>query len=406
MIWSSPRAGSNDRMAKLKVARVSPQGSKGLRRGNPWCYRSELLDPPETDERGAVVDVVDVQGNPIGQAFYAQKSPLALRLLTRKMGSEQKVDDAFFEARLEAALLRRSTLSSRDAFRVVHGESDLLPGLLVDRYGKGLTLQTLSEGAEVRKEKFARALQKLLSSTHVACRDDHSGRDFEQLPREKRLLLGEGSAKVSYHEGENLFEVDLLEDMKTGGFLDQIDNHLRAGQLARGKALDTFSYHGGFALALSGSCDSVLAIEQDETAAARAEANAQKNGRTNVTVERGNAFDVLNGFDKAGRRFDTVVIDPPGLAKRKEGVKTAMRAYHELNYRGLKLLEPNGLLVTCSCSGKVTREAFEEMIQSAACDAKRSVAILERRGAGIDHPPLLAVPETEYLKAFFFRVLS
>lgn len=407
MIWSSPRAGSNDRMAKLKVARVSPKGSKSLRRGNPWCYRSELLDPPQTDERGAVVDVVDVQGNPIGQAFYAQKSPLALRLLTRRMSADQKVDDAFFEARLQAALIRRATLSARDAFRVVHGESDLLPGLLVDRYGAGLTLQTLSEGADVRKEKLAAMLQRLLpSTTHVACRDDHSGRDFEQLPREKRLLAGEGGARVRYHEGDNVFEVDLLEDMKTGGFLDQVDNHLRAGQLARGKALDTFSYHGGFALSLSRSCESVLAIEQDETAAQRAEANARANGRDNVTVERGNAFDVLNAFDKAGRRFDTVVIDPPGLAKRKEGVKTAMRAYHELNYRGLKLVEPNGLFVTCSCSGKVTREAFEEMVQRAAEDARRSVAILERRGAGIDHPPLLAVPETEYLKAFFFRVLS
>lgn len=396
---SSPRAASNR-------ARVSPKGSKQLRRGNPWCYRSELLEAPHTEERGAIVDVVDLQGNPIGQAFYAQKSPLALRLLTRKSSAELKVDDAFFEARIEAALARRASLKGRDAFRVIHGESDLIPGLLVDRYGSGLTLQTLSEGAEVRKEQFANVLQRLLSPTHIACRDDHSGRDFEQLPREKRLLFGEPPARVGYHEGENVFEVDLLEDMKTGGFLDQVDNHLRAGQLAHGEALDTFSYHGGFALALSRSCESVLAVEQDASAAARIEENARRNGRTNVKVEHGNAFDVLNAFDKAGRKFDTVVVDPPGLAKREGGVKPALRAYHELNYRALKLLRPNGLFVSCSCSGKVSREAFEEMVQSAAEDAKRSVAVLERRGAGIDHPPLLAVPETEYLKAFFFRVLA
>ena len=393
-------------MSKLPVARVSPQAAKSLRRGNPWAYRQELFELPATQARGAIVDVVDPQGNPIGQAFYAQHSPLALRLLTRRPSSELKVDDAFFEERLAQALGRRSSLCKRDAYRVVHGESDLLPGLLVDRYASALSLQTLSEGCDVRKEQFARVLQKLTSASVVICRDDHSGRDFEQLKREKRVLLGEGPAMVRYHEGENVFEVDLLEDMKTGGFLDQVDNHVRAGDLANGEALDLFCYHGGFALQLSRSCSSVLAIDQDAAAAARAEQNAARNGRTNVKVECANAFDVLHAFDKQGRKFDTVVIDPPGLAKRKEGVKTALRAYHELNYRALRLLRPNGLLVSCSCSGKLSREDFEQMVQGAAEDAKRVVAVIERRGAGIDHPPLMPLPETEYLKALFIRVLA
>ncbi|MFL5355166.1 class I SAM-dependent rRNA methyltransferase [Archangium sp.] len=393
------------RPTSLPTVRVSLKGAKALRRGHPWLYRTEVVEVPQTEERGAVVMVVDPQGNPVGQAFYAQRSPLALRLLTRKGPAEEKVDEAFLRHRLELALARRAPLRQRDGLRLVHGESDLLPGLFVDRYGPGLTLQTLSEGMDVRKEWVARTLAGLTGATHVVCRDDASGRDFEGLTREVRLLHGEGEARFSYHEGENLFEVDLLGDMKTGAFLDQVDNHLRAAELARGEALDLFSYHGGFALALGRTCDSVLAVEQDPKAAERIRANAARNGRGNVTVDNANAFDVLRRFSESGRRFDTVVVDPPGLAKRREGLATALRAYHELNLRALKCLRPEGLLVTCSCSGKLSREAFEEMVLSAAADAKRPVQILERRGAGLDHPVLGGLTESEYLKAFFVRAL-
>lgn len=389
----------------LPTARVSLKGAKSLRRGSPWLYRTELAEPPAVEARGAVVMVVDPQGNPIGQAFYAQRSPLALRLLTRRPPAEEPVDEAFFRRRLEAALARRAPLKHRDGLRLVHGEADLLPGLFVDRYGAGLTLQTLSEGMDARKQWVARALVELTGATHVVCRDDASGRDFEGLKREVVLLQGTGEARFTYHEGENRFEVDLLGDMKTGAFLDQVDNHLRAGELARGEALDLFSYHGGFALALSRSCDTVLAVEQDPKAAERARENAARNGRANVTVENANAFDVLRRFADSGRRFDTVVLDPPGLAKRREGLATALRAYHELNLRAFKCLKPEGLLVTCSCSGKLGREAFEEMVLSAAEDAKRPVQILERRGAGLDHPVFGGLLETEYLKALYVRAL-
>jgi 23S rRNA (cytosine1962-C5)-methyltransferase len=207
-------------------------------------------------------------------------------------------------------------------------------------------------------------------------------------------------------EGHNRFEVDLLADMKTGSFLDQADNHLRAGELGQGEALDCFSYHGGFALALAaGRCTRVVAVEQDKEAAERARANAAANGRSTVEVLTSNAFDVLHGYDREGKRFDTVVIDPPGLAKRREGVQTALRAYRELNLRAFKCLRPEGLLVTCSCSQKVSREAFEEVVLAAARDARRAVQVLERRGAGLDHPVLGTLPETEYLKALFLRVL-
>lgn len=384
---------------------VSAKAAKALRRGNPWCYRTEVTHWPLGLGPGAVVDVVDPQQNPVGQAFTASRSPLALRLLTRASSQEEPVDERFFRARLEAALQRRASLGGRDAYRLVHGEADLLPGLFVDRYGDALTMQTLSEGADVRKEALAAMVAELTGARVVVSRDDASGRDFEGLTREKRVLRGEGPTVVGYHEGATRFEIDLLHDSKTGSFLDQVDNHLRAAELGRGAALDTFSYHGGFALALARTCDSVVAVEQDPTCAEKARANARANGRDNVKVECANAFDVLRQLSDEGRRFDTVVVDPPGLAKRREGLEAARRAYHELNLRALKLVKPNGLLVTCSCSGKVSRALFEELVQGAAADARRQVQVLERRGAGIDHPALAALPETEYLKAWFLRVL-
>lgn len=388
------------------LVQVSANAAKSLRSGYPWCYRTEVTGwPAQALEPGQIVDVVDAQKNPIGQAFSASKSPIALRLVSRKFGKDERLDDAFFRARIAAAWKRRESLFKRDAFRVVHGEADLIPGLFVDRYAGALSLQTLSEGADVRKVRWAKLLSEVTGLETVVNRDDASGREWESLPREKKVLLGDGTTKVAYHEGENRFEIDLLTDSKTGSFLDQLDNHVRAGELGRGEALDTFSYHGGFALSLSRSCSSVIAVEQDEVAAARARANVEANGRKNVIVEHGNAFDVLRKFSDEGRTFDTVVVDPPGLAKRKEGLQVAKKAYHELNLRALKLLKPDGLLVTCSCSGKVSRAAFDEIIIGAAADAKRQVQVLERRGAGIDHPPLTALPETEYLKAWFLRVL-
>jgi 23S rRNA (cytosine1962-C5)-methyltransferase len=391
--------------ALLPIAQVTARGAARLRKLNPWCYRTELLAAPPPVEPGAVVEVRDPQGNPIGQAFYAHRSPIALRLLTRKGPSEEPVDEAFFQRRLLAAVARRAALAGRDGLRLVHGEADLLPGLVVDRYGAGLVLQTLSEGADARKGAFAAALAELTSAQCVVCRDDASGRDFEGLPREAKVLWGEGPTKVAFHEGARRFEVDLLEDMKTGSFLDQVENHLRAGELAFGEALDCFCYHGGFALALAARCQTVLAVEQDDRAAARAAHNAQQNGLGNVQVQRANAFDVLHAFDKEGRRFDTLVLDPPALAKRKEGVRTALRAYKELNLRALRCLRPEGLMITCSCSGKLDRAAFEQMVLSAAEDARRSVQILERRGAGLDHPVLASLPETDYLKVLILRVL-
>lgn len=390
---------------KAPVARVSLKAAKSVRLGYPWVWRQEVEALPSGLAPGALVDVVDAQQNPLGQAFAATKSPLALRFVSRKLAADERVDDAFWRRRFELALGRRASLSGRDAYRVVHSEADLVPGLIVDRYGPALTLQSLSEGADVRKARWAELLLEVTGASLVACRDDASGRDFEGLSRETKVLAGSGPSLVRYHEGPAALELDVLADSKTGSFLDQLDNHLRAGELGRGRALDTFSYHGGFALALARGCTSVIAVEQDPAAADRARANVARNQLPHVEVRTANAFDVLRGLSDDGEQFDTVVIDPPGLAKRSEGLSVAKRAYHELNVRAFKLVAPEGLLVTCSCSGKLSREAFDEVVLGAAADAKRTVQVLERRGAGLDHPVLPGLPETEYLKAWFLRVL-
>jgi 23S rRNA (cytosine1962-C5)-methyltransferase len=383
------------------AAQVSRNGARRLRSGHPWVFRTDVERAPEA-QGGDIVEVVDGQGNFVGQAFWAARSKLALRLLTRE---RTKLGPDFFRARMERALARRRALwPHADAYRVIHGESDLLPGFIVDRFGDALTLQTLSEGADRRKLEWAQMLGELLKPRTIALRDDGSSRDFEGLLREQRLLKG-SDARASFHEGQVRYEIDLLTDHKTGSFLDQQENHLQARAYARGRGLDTFSYHGGFALQLAAGCESVVAVEQDELAAGRIAANAKANGLGHVQVKNANAFDVLRELEREKVQFDIVVIDPPAFAKRKEGLHAAERAYKELNLRAFKLLAPDGILITCSCSAKMVPELFEKIVLEAAGDAGRSAQLLEKRGASRDHPMLAAVPETAYLKCYVYRAL-
>jgi 23S rRNA (cytosine1962-C5)-methyltransferase len=306
--------------------------------------------------------------------------------------------------RLQAAWDRRRALfPGADAVRVVHGEADLLPGYFADLYGGVLSVQHLAEWAEVHRATLARLLAEVTGARAVVFRDDGSSRDFESLPRHKGVLLGEPPGELGYHEGDVALTVDLLADHKTGGYLDQRENHLLAGQLARGRALDAFCYHGGFALQLAKKADSVLAIDQDAAAVRRTRENAEKNGLKNIEVRAANAVEQLRALDKEGQKFDVVVLDPPAFAKRRDGLEAAIRAYKEINYRGARLLAPGGLLVTCSCSGKLTGALFQEVIEWAAQEAKRPLQLVERRGASRDHPVLIGVPETEYLKTWFLR---
>ena len=376
---------------------VTQKGAARARAGHPWIFRADVSNPPELPS-GAEVRIADARGNFIARGYWAVRSPIALRVLSRQ---DSELDDAFLRGRLQRALERRRALfPGADAFRLAHGEADLLPGYFADWYNGVVAVQHLAEWAEVRRSDLARMLAELTGARAVVARDDGSARDFEHLPRRVEPLQGT-DFRSDYHEGAVQLAVDLAADQKTGGYLDQAENHLRAGELARGEALDAFCYHGGFALQLARKADAVIAIDQDASAVARTRENAERNGLRNLEVRGGNAVEALRGFDKEGRKFDTLVLDPPAFAKRKEGLEGALRAYREINYRAVRLLKPGGLLVTCSCSGRVTPELFGEVVAWASQEAKRPLQVLEKRGASRDHPPLLGVPETEYLKAWF-----
>ncbi|HET7788794.1 MAG TPA: class I SAM-dependent rRNA methyltransferase [Myxococcales bacterium] len=377
---------------------VSQKGAARARAGHPWIFRGDITQAPSGLISGSEVRIADARGNFIARGFWAVRSPIALRVLSR---TDSPLDEELLATRLRRAFERRKAMFPQaDAFRVVHGEADLLPGWFADMYDGIAAVQHLSEWAEARREQLARMLVEVTGARAVVARDDGSARDFEQLPRRAEPLLGT-EFRAQYHEGALALEVDLLADHKTGGYLDQRENHLRAGELARGLALDAFCYHGGFALQLARKAAHVLAIDQDAGAVQRTRKNAERNGLGNVEARAQNAVEALRALDQEGRKFDTIVLDPPAFAKRKEGLEGALRAYREINYRAVRLLAPGGLLVTCSCSGRVTSELFGEVVAWAAQEAKRPLQLLERRGAGRDHPPLVGVPETEYLKAFF-----
>jgi 23S rRNA (cytosine1962-C5)-methyltransferase len=377
---------------------VSQKGAARARAGHPWIFRGDITQAPPGLISGAEVRIADARTNFIARGFWAVKSPIAVRVLSR---TDSALDEELLATRLRRAFERRKAMFPQaDAFRVVHGEADLLPGWFADMYNGIAAVQHLSEWAEARREQLARMLVEVTGARAVVARDDGSARDFEQLPRRAEPLFGTGF-RAEYHEGEVALEVDLLADHKTGGYLDQRENHLRAGELARGLALDAFCYHGGFALQLARKAAHVLAIDQDAGAVQRTRKNAEKNGLRNLEARAQNAVEALRALDQEGRKFDTIVLDPPAFAKRKEGLEGALRAYREINYRAVRLLAPGGLLVTCSCSGRVTGELFGEVVAWAAQEAKRPLQLLERRGAARDHPPLVGVPETEYLKAFF-----
>jgi 23S rRNA (cytosine1962-C5)-methyltransferase len=384
------------------VVTVIARGAARLRAGHPWVFAADVT-PAALSIATDVVRVVDGRGATLGTALWAPGAKLPLRLLSRQAVT---LDAALLEARLRAAdALRRRLMPSADAYRMVHAEADGLPGLVVDRYADVCVVQTAARAMDARELEIAELLLRLTGARLIVARDDSSARDFEGLPRRRAVLAGDGPTTVRFHDAGNELEVDVMSDGKTGSFLDQAENHARAAEYARGDCLDAFTYHGGFALALArGGAASVLALDESAAAAGRARANAERNRLGQVTVEQANAFDRLRLLESEGRRFDVVVVDPPALAKRKSAFGAAERAYKELNLRGLRLCVDGGILITCSCSGKMTAERFGAILEDAARDVGRAVQVLERRGAGRDHPPLLGVPETEYLKCWILRV--
>jgi len=383
--------------------RISRRGAERLQGGHLWIYRTDVEKAPPTLEGGDVVALVDGRGRFLAKAFWSARSKIALRVVTRE---EEPVDEAFLAARLSAAIaLRERTFGEERFVRLVHGEADLLPGLVVDRYGDAAVMQTLIPATDRRKGLLADLLANALSLETVVERNDVRVRELEGLAQVKGVLRGAPPGPIEYREGEVRMRIDLLAGQKTGTFLDQRENHLRAGEYARGRCLDCFSYAGGFALQLARRAEAVTAVEMQPGAAALLRENAALNRAGNLEIVEANAFDYLRDRSEEEPAFDLVVLDPPAFAKNKESLPAARRGYKEVNLRAIQVLRPGGMLVTASCSYHLSEEALEALVLDAANDAGRRVQLVERRGAGRDHPVLLGVPETRYLKCLFLRVL-
>jgi 23S rRNA (cytosine1962-C5)-methyltransferase len=372
-----------------------------LRRGHPWIYRSDLAEV--SAQAGDVVRVLDARGRPSGYALYSDRSQIALRMLTR---SDQPPDAEFWRARLDRAIqFRASMVLDATAYRLVHGEADLLPALIVDRYGDYLVVQALSQGTDRLLQEIVSMLVDRLAPRGILARNDPRVRQLEGLDQRVELLYGEVPTRIFVQEGGLDLEVDVWQGQKTGLFLDQRENRTAALQYAHGRLLDCFSYSGGFALRLAARCNACTAIDISDEATARAAANAVAN-RIPLTVRAANVFDELREMDRGDERFETIVLDPPAFAKNRDALPKALSGYKEINLRALKLLSPGGVLVTCTCSYHVDEATFASVLLAAALDAGSDIGIVEKRMQARDHPVLLGVPETHYLKCFILRKLA
>ena len=353
---------------------------------------------------GDLVQVTATNGRPLGFGFFSDRSEITLRMIA--FGAEAPAPD-FIRARLAAAIAYREALTiDATAYRLVHGEADRLPSLIVDRYGDYLVVQSLSQATDRRLPEITQALVDLLHPAGILARNDPRVRLLEGLEQRVEALHGTVPDTIEVREGAVTYRVDPWRGQKTGLFLDQRENREAALRYARGRLLDAFSYNGGFALALAPRCESVVAVDISEEAVGRIRENVARNGLTNVNARAMNVFDELRELERTGARFDTIVLDPPAFAKSKNAVRKALSGYKEINLRALKLLTPGGFLVTCSCSYNVGEALFVEVVAAAAADAGVEVSIVEKRAQGRDHPILMNVPETHYLKCLILRKLA
>jgi 23S rRNA (cytosine1962-C5)-methyltransferase len=383
---------------------ISSRGEERLRSGHPWIYRSDLGEVRAG--AGDRVQVRSARGRPLGTALYSDRSQIALRMLAHAGPDAELSDEALIRKRLDAAIAFRAMLDiDADAYRLVHGEADLLPSLVVDRYGEYLVVQTLSQGMDRLLPAVVGALQAIVEPRGILARNDPRARQLEGLEQRVEVIAGDVPEMVDVRDGTIQYDVDLRHGQKTGLFLDQRENRAAAAQYGRGRVLDCFSYHGGFALTLARVAQETIAIDVSEDAVARIRANAQRNGAA-VDARVGNVFDELRAFERAGERFDAIVLDPPAFAKTRAAVPKASAGYKEINLRALKLLNPGGTLVTCSCSYHLDEARFAEIVYEASLDAQAPVTVVEKRMQSRDHPVLLGVPEMYYLKCFIVRKLA
>lgn len=387
-------------MAEPQVT-ISARGLARIHAGHPWVYRSDVRSAAA--QPGDVVRVLNPQGRFVGRAFYSDRSQITLRLVTR---DDVPVDRAFLLQRLRAAAARREAwVHDTEACRLCYSEGDLLPSLIVDRYADLLVLQTLGQSTDRLKPEIVSILVELFTPRGILERNDPRVRLREGLLQSVSVLYGDVPPLVPASMNGLRFEFDLFHGQKTGAFLDQRENYRAAAAYAHGEALDCFTYHGAFALGMASRCSHVEAIDLSAPAIQHAAHNAELNHLSNLTFREANCFDVLREYQSAGLRFDTIVLDPPAFAKDRRSVDAALRGYKEINLRSLKLLRPGGYLITCSCSHHITEAQFLQMLAEAALDADRQVLVVERRTQSRDHPIVLTIPETAYVKAFIIQVL-
>ena len=378
---------------------ISARGEQRVRLGHPWIYRADVA--AVAADGGDVVQVLGPRQRVLGYALFSDRSQIAIRMLSR---GEQPIDESLVRARLEASIRFRESLTlDATAYRLVHGEADLLPSLVVDRYGDYLVIQALSQGVDRLLPAITQQLRELLQPAGILARNDPKVRALEGLPQSVEVLHGTIPESVVVREGPVEYAVDLRRGQKTGLFLDQRENRDAAARYAHGRLLDCFSYNGGFALRLARRCTDAEAVDISADAVARIRANAERNGVPQLQAREANVFDELRRHERAGHRYDTIVLDPPAFAKNKASVPNALAGYKEINLRALRLLSPGGYLITCSCSYNVNEEMFEAVLHEASADSHTQVSMVEKRMQGRDHPVLVGVPETHYLKCFILR---
>lgn len=383
---------------------VSRRAVDRLRSGHPWIFRSDVVHAEA--EPGDLVRVTTERGRPLGWAAWSSTSQIALRLVsTASTLPERRV---WVGARIRQALAYRDTLDvDGTACRVVHGESDGLPATVIDRYADGVdtwfVVQTLSQAADRWLDDVLDLLVEVARPRGIVVRNDPKVRQLEGLEREVSVRVGEVPDRIRVREGAVWYSVDLVGGQKTGLFLDQRENHQAAARYATGEALDAFTYHGGFALQMAARATHVLALDASAAAVEATRRNADDNGVANVEVREANVFDELRELEVSGARFDTIALDPPAFAKNRAAVPRALAGYKEINLRALRLLRPGGYLITCSCSYNVDEAGFLAVVHEAAADAHAPVWLVEKRSQARDHPVLLSMPESAYLKCLVLR---
>ena len=381
---------------------IRRRGADRIRRGHLWVYRSDIANSKDA-EPGSIVSVRDERDTILGKAFFSSQSQISLRFLSR---GDATIDEAFFPERFALADRLRERLGVDPLFsRRIYSEGDLLPGWVIDRYGDRLVVQSLIQAADRLQPLVTNIVMDRYRPRSILFRNDSRVRELEGLELKQEVAGDPIPDLVVINEDGKEIAISLTAGQKTGTYLDQRDNHRAARRYARGRALDAFSYTGGFALQIADRCDHVEAVDISAEAVEMARSNAERNGLKNVECIEANAFDFLRERHKEGRRYDTIILDPPAFAKNKESLEAALRGYKEINHRAMRLLRPGGILITCSCSHHVSEGIFAEMLADAAKDAGCWARVLERRTQAADHPILLTVPETLYLKCFILEVL-